>query len=74
MDRSACHGKYRGDQEEIKRRMPGPQVAKLKKKQANVNEDAIPKGRENRNCVSLGEVESRGIGIRAEKTCGLIVV
>jgi len=42
--------------------------------QANVNEDAIPKGRENRNCVLLGEVESRGIGIRAEKTCGLIVV
>jgi hypothetical protein len=41
--------------------MPGPQVAKLKKMQANVNEDAIPKGRENRNCVSLGEVESRGV-------------
>lgn len=55
--------------------MPGPQVAKLKKMQANVNEDAIPKGRENRNCVSLGEARIEGgIGIRAEKTCGLIVV
>jgi hypothetical protein len=37
--------------------MPVPQAAKLKM-QANVNADAIPKGRGDRNCV-LGEVESR---------------